>query len=672
MANAPAQNPWWLEEKDGLAQALATTGKQLEERQSPMFQRQLQAIRLYDNRAYDGLRPDRLSENYSEDGASGVGSGYADADYLSPLTGTKDPLVLNALRSAIDTANARITQERPRVMVITEGGSWKDRNKARHMQKAVDGLLDTYGAYTIGERVQRDSMVCRFGVMRMGIGPDQEGKPDIFIDWTAPWKWLVDEAAAQTAPPRQLYHHDWFPLEYVKETYAKTDDEERQVNLFKALDNAATYRGLEVDSVSALMVEVWEGWSIDGPGKKGRHSVVAGNEYLVDEEWEPEYSDDPEQLPFPVEILRWANPMAGFSGISACDEVRSIQEDIDRVGQANQRADHAGSFVHVVKEKSVKEEDLPEEQITNRERVVWPRGVNIIKPDPVGDAQRSWPMRMVELVYNIMGVSSYEANPGEPDTSLSGVALRNIERNATVRFSRKEAAYGRLYLRIAKRLIRLVRKVAEKNPGAAQILVREAGQFNKIQWADVDLPDESFKIQMFPTSQLPRDPAGKLQYVQEMISTGFIDPAYAATLFEIPDVEAYQNIRLAGIRYIGFVMDKMLYDGESTPVSGMEDLGTAIDWCAATWMYGSMHGAPQAHLDMLAEWRLNAQTMMDQQMVDQAQKAQAMQAMLAPPAVSPPGAPPMGVPPDTDIPPTPPAGMGPAERSLGGLPPEGV
>jgi len=636
------------------------------------MERQLQNIRMYDDRAYDSLRPDRMSETAS----TASGSGYTDSDSLSPEIGTHDPISINFLRSAVDTANARITQERPRVMIITEGGSWTDRNRARHMQKAVDGLLDTYGAYITGEQIQRDSMVCRFGVMRTGITMESttkkvDGKevktsaPKIYIDWTAPWKWLVDEVACQTAKPRQLYMHDWFPLEYIKEAYGSSKDELRQHNLFKALDNAAEYRGLSVDSVSALMVEVWEAWSVDGPNGKGRHVICVQDDYLVDEEWEPMKTNDPEQLPFPAEFLRWSNPMAGFSGISACDEVRSLQENINRVSQANQRADHCGSFVHVIKEKSIKEEDLPREQITNRERVVWPTGVQIVKPDVVSDSQRAWPMQQGEILYNIMGVSSYEANPGQPDTQLSGTALRNIERNATVRFSRKEARYGRLYMRVAKRLIFLVRQVAETDPEAAFVLVREGNSFNRINWAEVDMPDENFKIQMFNTSQLPRDPAGKLQYIQEMIATGFIDPAFAATLFDMPDVESYQNIRLASIRYIGWVMDKMLYDGDFTEVSGMEDLGMAMDWAAATWMYGKMNGAPQPNLDMLAKWRLDAQAMQEQQMREQIMKQQAMQAAMAPPIpIQLPPGPPTGVPEGT-VPPPPIEGGGPAERSLG-------
>jgi hypothetical protein len=377
--------------------------------------------------------------------------------------------------------------------------------------------------------------------------------------------------------------------------------------------------------VALNLVKVVEAW--DNCNK--RHVCCCANYTFFNRKWD----DDCFILKLDCET-----PVAGYWAPGLAERLTAIQKEITYTMESNQVAQRVGSKLHVVKPGSVDEGQMPKEAYTDEELTVWPEGVTVTVPDPVSPQRMAQPAMLADLGYRQEGINQMEAAPDEPAVELSGKAVRSYERFGIIRQNKRRELYELNRVRLVKALLKLVSKLAKAGQNV-QALVRETNALETINWADAKMPDEDYRVACYKTANLPRDPAGRLQHVQELIGMGAIDPYLGMQLLDTPDVEKAQNIKLAALRFTQWQMDSILYKGEYQEPDEMQDLPLGMDWCTAVYQYAKMHGADEDRLRLLVQWKVDAQNTLDRMMLEQAKKDQMMQRLLNPQAPAPGAAP---------------------------------
>ena len=93
---------------------------------------------------------------------------------------------------------------------------------------------------------------------------------------------------------------------------------------------------------------------------------------------------------------------------------------------------------------------------------------------------------------------------------------------------------------------------------------------NKNGTKEIDLPKaailkDTYVIQCFDASSLPRDPAGRLQKITEMIQSGMVSIQEGRRLLDYPDLEQNEKLANSSEERILQVLDEIVEDGKYSP-----------------------------------------------------------------------------------------------------------
>jgi hypothetical protein len=106
-----------------------------------------------------------------------------------------------------------------------------------------------------------------------------------------------------------------------------------------------------------------------------------------------------------------------------------------------------------------------------------------------------------------------------------------------------------------------------------KVRVPGASGFRVINYDDLkEAKDEAIVLQMFPISQLPRDPAGRTQTIQEWVEAGWLTPRQGRKLMDFPDLQAANTLADAQEELVLEVLDRIVDDGDYTPPEPTDDL----------------------------------------------------------------------------------------------------
>ena len=100
---------------------------------------------------------------------------------------------------------------------------------------------------------------------------------------------------------------------------------------------------------------------------------------------------------------------------------------------------------------------------------------------------------------------------------------------------------------------------------------------NKNGTKEIDLPKaamikDEFVIQCFTQSSLPKDPAGRLAKVTEMVQAGMISLQEGRRLLDYPDLEQVEKLANAAEERILQILDDIVDSGKYTPPDPFLDL----------------------------------------------------------------------------------------------------
>ena len=239
---------WWTESGRRAERLMDVAGhnyRSLEQTRSAM------AInaRMYSNQPIMGLTP-RLYRNKAP-------------------TGKSNRLTLNLIKSVIDTYVSLITKDRPKVSFETSGGDWSLQQKAKLLEKFIDGIAYETGLEDLAPTIVRDSAIWGLGIVKVYLDTDGP-KPKIKIDRVFPHELLVDDQDAFYGEPQNMYQYRYVDRYALMERYPDLADKIKSAGPSGGFLDSSTMSTTDGSTQLLDQVIVVEGWHLAAvPGEDG-------------------------------------------------------------------------------------------------------------------------------------------------------------------------------------------------------------------------------------------------------------------------------------------------------------------------------------------------------------------------------------------------------------------
>lgn len=624
---------WWEHKGDELGKTVWAIAEGLRSDQQWRTNRDRESLSLYEGRALRGLHA----------GAYTLESQYQEYD-------------LNVTRAACDTVQSEIAgRQKPVAKFQTSDADWKTKRRAKKMGKFCEAILHQkqgpyLNAWAMMEEVFMDAAIWGVGVVKVFA---EDGK--IRLERHFNHELFVDPVESRYGDPQNLFHI--YTMERDKALHIFANDPNLKLSPRRRKEIAhAIEKAEEVDPELygnnprvAKAIKIVECWRLKhGDGKPGVHAFVINNLTLHEEPYDRDT--------FPFIRLIWEKDRMGWHGKGLVEQGESIHRELNQNAiRLQERFRLCGAKRTFIQEGSV---DLEDMQANEAEVLIeYKVGTEPPKetiPKPIADSEFTWYSDCFNKFFEVLGVSQMRASARKEPGVTAGVAIRTLNDMQSARFSLKSKAYENAYVELAQQIIICVREVAQE--GTFTVRYDE-----EIDWAQVELPEDTFDITIAPASALPNDPAGRLQMAQELYSAGVVSVETFKELLGWPDLEKEMNNQTAQIRYIEKVLDTMLDsdggdDSYIAPDPFIIDKGGAFLQASKCYLDSMYDDAPERNLDLIRMYiealdaliGAAAQAQQDQMMAMQQDQmaAEASAQGQAQPGARPPAA---GAPPPTEI-----------------------
>jgi hypothetical protein len=591
---------WWVEEGEQLYESIQTVADRIHEN---MSQRRRQNY-LY-------------AMTYNDIDLVGH---YAATDYSerSSAWGSNGRITLNIVQNAIDTACSMVAKNRPKPLFLGDGADYQTFQKAEKLTRYVAGVIEDTELYEIGEKVFRDACVYGTGALKLLVDEDEKR---VRAEWVWIGEILVDDLEGMRELPTQIHQRTWRSRDELIELYPDCKEEILKAN---------TDSGGAMSQSVADVIPVIESWHLKSGAraKDGRHVISIETAALLDEEYKKDY--------YPIFFFRWYHQTLGFWGRGIAQEILNLQRDINDtlrdIRTAQRRV--CASVCFVPTGSNVVEDHLASNEIG---RLVYFAGETPPQygtPPGMSPEVYSHLWQLVQQAYQIIGINQSMAQGQKQPGLESGAAIREATDIASGRFQIIGQRWEGFFVRLAKAIVDLSKDLYSSDEDLSVIVKDSYGDgLKRVQWSDVDMDDDRFKIFVYPVSGLPSTPAGRLQTITEWAANGWIPKEVMMSLLEIPDLKRFANLETASADLvqatIGRIKDEDRYDIDWKPVPQM-NLALAMQVAAQEVVLARLQGCSESVLSKLALYAQDIDFVMKQQ----------QQAAAPPPA--PPGA--MGVP----------------------------
>lgn len=615
-SNISAGLRWWETDKD-THKVLYQYATSLLQEQISIYKRMGQSLRLYGGPELLRNAPAPL-----------IGG-------ISLREGVDSMLRMNVIKAAIDTLTSKIGKNRPQPMFLTEEGRYDQRRRGHKLTRYNRGVMYDNDVHVLGPTMFRSACSMRKGSLKVFA---QDGR--VKIEHTFPWEVLVDETEAFHHNNRRRYQVKLVPRSKLLQMYPKYKDA-----IAKAKEGEFQSRGTHPTKVEdqILVVEAWHLPSAKD-AKDGRHVIcIDGADLMPMKPWT--------RMRFPFVDYDYTAPMAGFRGPSVTDDLQGLQIDINRtlieINRAHRMLSKAWLFVPHNSRISPK-------QITNDiesyeywgDKTPKVETFQTVTNDKYDHLERLW-----RKAFEQAGISMMSATSTKPAGLESGVALREYSDVETERFADAGQMYENAHVELANHINEVSEEIALASSDKT-LMVRDPGRraLMKIDWRKVRLDQDSYITQVYPVSSLPSRPEGRYEAVLDRVKSGFIDMPTAIRLLNMPDVTAEDNMQLAALENIEWVIEKLLDGDEAPSPDPLQDLEYGITRVRAAYLLAMTDGAPDDVMEGMRRWITDAKDALDtmQPPMPLAQPPQgqpAPQGGAEPGALSAPtGAPPAGAP----------------------------
>lgn len=565
---------WWKQQGDEAAKAVAALATLLYNNQSARRTQLISSTHLYSNMPLLGF--------------FGWGLSRGPSNQQTPF----EKVRLNVVQMAIDTLVSRIGKGRPQPMHLTNGGDWSLRNKAKKLNKFIQGVFADLMVYDAGMMILRDAAVWGTGITYAFMEAGRLNHERVL-----PFEIFIDEIEGTFANPRTLIRCRQVDRHVVLERWGKDNKEIAEI-----LDaSTAVAEGSSYAPGTADMIDVYEAWHLPSSptAHDGKHIVCIDGHALTEmEEWEHPF--------FPFAFLHYSPRLIGFWGQGLAEQIQSIQVELNRLMRLKQWSFHKAATYKVLMEMGSK---IDTEHINNDVGAIikytgtkpeW------VVPPVIPPAFLEYEQSLKQDALNQPGINQVSAQGQVPMNIKSGKAMRVYDNLETDRLQTVGRAYERYFMDLGRIDIALVRDHGK----GYHVKVKHRTWLETIDWKSINLDEEDYQISCFPVSSLPNDPAGRLETIQEFAAAGMYTLREAKRLFGFPDLEQVDTLQTAAEEYILKIIDEMMETGVVTRLEPYDDLQMALEIGMETYQLAKCHNADEDKLELLRQFIDDAKGML--------------------------------------------------------------
>lgn len=533
---------WWLE-KDGnkAASLMLSSAAYLKESQNYRYRQTAVYSRLYGNQSLYSFAGQNISR----------------MDDTRGLPAEQRP-TFNLIQSVTDTLVSRITQSRPAPVFLTDNGDYKQRLLSQKLNNFVQGEFYQTKAYDKAAIAMRDALVTGTGIIHTYETPDHK----VGLERVLLTELLIDPNEAMYGEPRQLYRMKLMDRDVLIANFPKF--KEKLAIASKAYpDNSAD----SSKTVSDLIMVI-EGWHLPS-GKDatdGRHTIACSAGYLLDEEYTKDF--------FPFTFLHYAPRILGFWSQGVAEQLMGTQIELNSILYTISQAIRLVGVPRVFQEESSKVMSAAHTNLVGV--VIKFRGTKPTYEVAPCNAPELYAERdkLISYGYQQSGVSAMQASSQKPQGLDSGEAIRTYDDISTDRFASLSRRYDNFFIDLAYQIIDLAKEIAIRDDMYSTIYPNKNGT-KEIDFPKMAKEMDSFVIQCFTQSSLPKDPAGRLAKVTEMIQAGMISIQEGRRLLDFPDLGQIEKLANAGEERIFSYLDDIIESGKYNQPDPFMDLNLA-------------------------------------------------------------------------------------------------
>jgi hypothetical protein len=527
--------PWHQLKQKEMGVAVERLVEGYKKEQSGRRKRYVRNLELFENRRMRGYSAYAYNEGETEEAAE------------------RDRLRL--LRSAVSSAVANIyAPQKPKPQFQTLGATWATRRKAYRLDRICEGVLNQrqgrfINVWTFMANACVDTPLQGVAVVKVMADRVQKRiahkvipSPDIFTD------------PAEGSEPL-----NWFEREPMDEATALATWPKAS----KAILSATPYEWWDQPTAQRLratkVIEVKYAWRMPfGPDEPGVWAAVINGECVETGEWSA-------PMP-PFVFVIWEPHRDGPWGAGIIDEGGSLAldaGDLDlRLSYRERIASYKTTWVH--ESHGVNPNDVA----SNEAHKIVKYDGNMGPPTETLSVAFS-PMEMEYLqekkkdFWDAIGISQVSAAARREPGIESGVAQRTLNDTKAGRQLPKGQRYEQAYVDLAHQYVWRFRELAEEDKDFA-VTWQGKTTIRSYNWAENDVEDDAFDINVASSAALPHDPAGRQETVQNWYAAGLISQETAKQLMGQPDIDAELQIENAETEYVDMLIEKYLDAEEET------------------------------------------------------------------------------------------------------------
>ena len=451
---------------------------------------------------------------------------------------------MNVTQSCIDTLVSRLTQSRPRPVFLTDNGDYKERTLSKQLNTFINGEFHRCKAYELGAETLRDA-----GVLGDGLVKIFEHNKKVAIERVLETEVYVDRNDSYYGKPRQLIHVKIADRSVVAAIFPK--EKQAAENASRAYVDGSS-ESSETVSDQIIMIEGWH-LASSPEANDGRHTITCSAGVLLDEVWTKDY--------FPFVKLQYNSNIVGWFSQGLAELLMGTQIEINKLLITMSQAINLIGVPRIFIDELSK---VVETAFNNNiGTIVKYRGTKPIYEVAPCIPQEMYQQleRLIKYAYEQSGISSLSAASQKPAGLNSGEAIRSYDDLQTDRFAALAKRYENFYIDLAYQMIDLAKEIAKRDGSYSTIYPGKDGT------REVDLPKagilkDSYVIQCFDESSLPRDPAGRYARLSEMLASNEISLQEFRRLNNFPDLEQSDKLANALEERILQTLDNIIEKGE--------------------------------------------------------------------------------------------------------------
>jgi hypothetical protein len=571
---------WWdreaLPDDDDVGPAMVATAKAIEISPSEQLRNDL-------NLLYGSLYEGRELQNLYQYGGQATVAGTA-------LVG--GDITWNVIRSVSQTVASQVSRSRPRARIITTGGNSKQKRKAKKLTAYCDGLFSEARVY---EKTQQAFIAAAsFDVAGIQVWRDHDR---VAVDLIRAGEIMIGANDGIDAKPRALYRRKYIDRQVVLAAFGKgKGNEGKREAILDALAADPTGDG------QTNLIEVYEAWHLRSSkeAKDGWHCIAlprgtAGMSTLLIEEYKRDYH--------PIILFTIDPALSGPYGRSCAEVLLPIQvainTQLDKIARGQHLTAVPRAWVHV-------NSKVNKANINNAPAGTYyysgTGGPPVFQTAIAFNAETYEHLeRHYQKAFALYGVNTSVAAGQKEAGVTSAVAIRESLDVQTARFAVLSQRWEQLHMDIARAAIDTARDIYLDNK-EMQVSAPGSELLEQIRWQDVDMEEDAWVIEPYPTSLLPTTPQGRIDRVKDLVSSEIWTPDRAAAALDDLDPDAHEKAARAPERNLERILEAMLLDGKYVGPEPFYDFKMCLKMGIEYINEGEDDEIEAKNLDLLYRW----------------------------------------------------------------------